>query len=246
MSQRRVFMLDLLRGGAMILVVLYHLLYDLVYMTRLSVPSWLTPGDPIVEAVHTGFLWVLFAVSGICSGYSRNLMRRGVLLYLAGFAVMVVTGLWLPDYTIVFGVLSCFGACMVLTALCDKVLDRIPWPLLTALGVLLWLVFADFSDGILHLGFKDVALSIPPTEYLYPLGLTGSRFASADYFPIIPFLFMFWAGRGLYRPIANGSFPKWFYKSHCRPLEWIGSHSLIIYAVHQPVLILLVTTLWGA
>lgn len=244
MSRKRVMMLDLLRGGAMILVVAYHLLYDLVNIVGQKLPHWLTPGDAVVEGVHTGFLWVLFAVSGVCSGYSRNLLRRGVLLYLVGFAVTLVTTLWIPDFTIVFGVLSCFGACMVLTALCDKVLDRIPWPVLTALGVILWLVFADFSDGVLHLGVKNVVVSLPNVEYLYPLGIQSSTFSSSDYFPIIPSIFMFWAGRGLYRPIARGSFPKWFYASHCRWLEWIGRHSLVIYAVHQPVLIALVSLIW--
>lgn len=242
-SQKRVMMLDLLRGGAMILVVAYHLLYDLVYIADMGLPHWLSPGDPIVERVHTGFLWVLFAVSGICSGYSRNLLRRGVWLYLAGCAVTLVTTLWIPDFTIVFGVLSCFGVCMILTALCEKWLDRVPWLILTVLGVVLWLVFADFSDGVLHLGFKNVALSLPEVEYLHPLGIKSKTFSSADYFPIIPYAFMFLAGRGLHRPIAKGSFPKWFYNSHCRPLEWIGRHSLIIYAVHQPILIGIVSLL---
>ena len=96
MSRKRVMMLDLLRGGAMILVVIYHLLYDLVNIAQVNLPQWLTPGGRVVEGVHTGFLWVLFAVSGVCSGYSRNLLRRGVWLYLAGFAVTFVTVLWIP------------------------------------------------------------------------------------------------------------------------------------------------------
>ena len=244
MSRKRVMMLDLLRGGAMILVVIYHLLYDLVYIAQVNLPQWLTPGGKVVEGVHTGFLWVLFAVSGVCSGYSRNLLRRGVWLYLAGFAVTFVTVLWIPEFTIVFGVLSCFGACMVLTALMDKVLDRIPWPLLAALGVVLWLMFANFKDGVVHLGFKDVTFALPDVGYLYPLGIKHSTFYSSDYFPLIPFFFMFLAGRGLYRPIAKGSFPKWFYSSHSRPVEWIGRHSLIIYAVHQPILIGIVSLIW--
>ena len=63
MSRKRVMMLDLLRGGAMILVVLYHLLFDLVNIAQVNLPHWLTPNTPLVEGVHTGFLWVLFAVS---------------------------------------------------------------------------------------------------------------------------------------------------------------------------------------
>ena len=244
MSQRRVGMLDLLRGGAMILVVLYHLLYDLVNIAQVNLPRWLTPGLPVMEGVHTGFLWVLFAVSGICSGYSKNLLRRGVLLYLAGFAVTLVTMLWIPTFPIVFGVLSCFGACMVLTDLCEKWLDRIPWPIVTLLGVILWMIFADFDHGVLHFGVKNVAISLPDVRYLYPLGIKSSSFLSRDYFPVIPFVFMFLAGSGLYRPIAKGSFPKWFYSSHSRPVEWIGRHSLIIYAVHQPILIGIVSLIW--
>ena len=237
MSQKRVAMLDALRGGAMILVVVYHLLYDLVMMAQVELPHWLTPQTPIVEGVHTGFLWVLFAVSGICSGYSRNPLRRGVLLYLAGIAVTFVTVLWVPDFPIIFGVLNCFGGCMILIALCGKWLDRIPWPVLTLVSVLLWFVLRDFDHSVLHLGFKDVTLQMPNVEYLYPLGIKSDTFISRDYFPLIPFFFMFLAGRGLHRPIAKGSLPKWFYSSHCRPLEWIGRHSLIIYALHQPILI---------
>lgn len=244
MSQKRVGMLDLLRGGAMILVIAYHLLFDLLTIAALPLPRWLTPGEPVMEGVHIGFLWVLFVVSGICSGYSRNLLRRGVLLYLIGCAITLVTVLWVPDFVIVFGVLSCFGVCMVITALCAKWLDRVPWPVLTVLGVVLWLVFADFSAGVLHLGFKDVSISLPNVEYLYPIGVQSDTFFSQDYFPIIPFYFMFLAGRGLYHPIAKGSFPKWFYHAHCRPIEWIGRHSLIIYAVHQPILIGIVSLVW--
>lgn len=244
MSQRRVGMLDLLRGSAMILVVIYHFLYDLVYIAQVDLPDWLTPGLPVMEGIHIGFLWVLFVVSGACSGYSRDLLRRGVLLYLAGFAVTLVSVLWIPAFPIVFGVISCFGTCMVLVALCGKWLDRLPWLIVTLLGVILWLVFAHFEEGILHFGFKDVTINLPDVEHLYPLGIKSNTFLSRDYFPIIPFVFMFLAGRGLHRPIAKGSFPKWFYSSHSRPVEWIGRHSLIIYAVHQPILIGIVSLIW--
>ncbi|MBQ7089116.1 MAG: DUF1624 domain-containing protein [Clostridia bacterium] len=237
MSQKRVKMLDILRGGAMLLVIAYHLLYDLAFVKQVKLPLWLTPEEPFVEAVHTGFLWVLFAVSGICSGYSRNLLRRGVWLSVLGFAVTVVTVLWIPDFTIVFGVLSGFGACMIVTALCEKALNVIPWPLLTLLSGILWLIFSDFTEGVLHLGIRDVPLTLPNVGYLYPLGIVQDSFYTVDYFPILPWLFMFWVGRGLYRPIAEGNFPKWFYAAHCAPLEWVGRHSLLIYALHQPLLL---------
>lgn len=237
MSRERVRMLDVLRGGAMVLVVAYHLLYDLAFIKQVNLPLWLTPEEPLLEAVHTAFLWVLFAVSGVCSGYSRSLLRRGVWLSLIGFVVSAVTVLWIPEYPIVFGVLSCFGGCMLLTALCSNVLDVIPWPIMTVLGILLWIVFRDFSTGALHLLVTDISISMPKAEYLFPIGITSADFFSVDYFPLIPYLFMFWAGRGLYRPISKQQFPKWFYEAHCPALEWMGRHSLLIYALHQPILL---------
>ena len=224
----------------MVLVIAYHALYDLAFVKSVALPAWLTPYDPMVEAVHTGFLWVLFAVSGVCSGYSRNLLRRGVWLSLIGYAITAVTVLWIPEFTTLFGVLSCFGGCMIITALCSKVLDVIPWPILSTLGVLLWFVFADFSSGVLHLLFVDVTFALPNVEHLYPLGIVGEDFYSVDYFPLIPYLFMFWTGRGLYRPISKQQFPKWFYQAKCPVLEWMGRHSLLIYAVHQPVLLAII------
>ena len=73
--------------------------------------------------------------------------------------------------------------------------------------------------------------------YLYPLGLTASDFASADYFPVIPYIFMYFAGRGLYKPVNNGWMPDRLY--HMRPgvLAFIGRHSLLIYVLHQPLLL---------
>lgn len=238
MSRKRVGMLDLTRGLAMVLVVMYHLLFDLQSVAGVDLPYWLTPDKQPVETVHLVMLWMLFAVSGACSGYSRNLLKRGVLLYLAGFAITVVTTLFIPSFRIVFGVLSCFGACMVFTALAAPVLDRIPWWLLTALGILLWCVFRTFYlDHTIRLWFASYTVTLPDVQYLYPLGLIGSGFSSADYFPVIPYLFMFWAGRGLYRPITNGKMPVWFYRSNAPVLEWIGRHSLLIYAVHQPIIL---------
>lgn len=235
---KRVAMLDSLRGGAMVLVMLYHLLYDLAFIHNVSLPDFLVPGHPIVEAVHTGFLWVLFAVSGICSHYSRNLLRRGVLLYLLGFGITLATALFMPDQLIVFGVLSGFGACMVLTALAAPVLDKIPWWLLVPAGVLLWWMFRRFHvDGTIDLLMSTTKVSVAGARYLYPIGITGSGFTSADYFPVIPYVFMYFTGRGLYKPVEGGWLPDRLY--HLRPglLAFIGRHSLLIYVVHQPLLL---------
>ena len=224
--KKRLELLDLLRGIAMIYVMLYHLMFDMRYIYGMDTPSILTPGDPVFEAAHKFFLWILFAVSGICVGFSRDPLKRGVLLYLAGFGITAATQIFMPEELIVFGVLSCFGACMVLTSLCRPVLEKLP-PYTAAVWAVLWVLTMNFP------------VSVPHITELYPLGIIGEGFSSADYFPLIPNIFMFLAGFALSPAVKK--LPESFYEKHTAlsPLCFIGRHSLIFYIAHQPVMLLI-------
>lgn len=237
---QRIRILDVLRGGAMILVVAYHVLYDLKYIYGKNIPRLITPGQPETEMVHIIFLWVLFVVSGICSGYSKNSLKRGAALYLLGFGITLATAIFMPGESIVFGVISCFGACMVITYFLMPLLGRIPWQLRTMLFILLWAITRNFyRGGELDLFVTQVTVPLPESEYLYPIGIKGKYFYSADYFPLIPYMFMYLTGNSLYEPVSEGKCPKLFYNAHCKPLELIGRHTLLIYIVHQPLLLVI-------
>lgn len=72
------------------------------------------------------------------------------------------------------------------------------------------------------------------TAYLgfYPFG-----FFSTDYFPLIPWLFLFWAGFYLHHLVertAQSLRP--LRRSVCPPLGWLGRNSLMLYLLHQPVI----------
>ncbi|MEI2736218.1 MAG: heparan-alpha-glucosaminide N-acetyltransferase domain-containing protein [Rhodoblastus sp.] len=81
-----------------------------------------------------------------------------------------------------------------------------------------------------------------------PLALP-TRYPAVDYFPLIPWfgvvLLGVWFGNWFY---ANNrrliSLPDWGNLAPIRGLRWLGRHSLPIYLVHQP-LILLVLMLLG-
>lgn len=221
----------------MIFVMLYHLLYDLRFIYNIRLPRLIAPGESVPEAVHIFFLWILFAVSGICTGYSRNPSKRGAALYLIGWIITAVTSVFMPSQLIVFGVLSCFGACMVITDLLKPLLKRIPWQVLGAVSFILWLCFSDFyKNGTINLLFAKITLPIPVnSQWLYPLGLRFPGFKSADYFPLIPYIFMFLTGYALHTPVNERKLPHWFYSERKGILSFIGRHSLIFYAVHQPI-----------
>ena len=71
-------------------------------------------------------------------------------------------------------------------------------------------------------------------SWLFWLGLPDlTRFTSADYFPVVPWVFLFWCGvflARLWRP-GRGEPP-----AALRPLCAIGRNTLLVYMLHQPVI----------
>jgi uncharacterized membrane protein len=83
------------------------------------------------------------------------------------------------------------------------------------------------------------------SDWLLPLGIPGPSFSSFDYFPLIPWLGIFLIGAVLGKRI---------YASKRGLLPWplpatfvnaAGRHSLLIYIVHQPVIMGVLYVLGG-
>lgn len=227
---KRIWELDAVRGFLLILIMAYHLFYDLVFLFSL------------VE-LDTPFLWGLYRfcndwlgspfllLSGLCVTLGSRPVRRGLQVIGGGLAITAVTvtlyfiGFAGRDIIIYFGVLHCLGSCMLLWPLFKK----LPAPVLLALGITLALVGLYIKDSV-RVGF----------DWLAPLGLISRNFASSDYFPLLPnlgyFLIGAFVGKVLYRKKVT-LFPS-VPSSHpiIRPLSFLGRHSLLIYLLHQPIL----------
>ena len=61
-------------------------------------------------------------------------------------------------------------------------------------------------------------------------------FFSTDYFPLLPWLFLFWAGFFLHHLVGRERMQP-LRRSVCPPLGWLGRHSLVLYLLHQPVIL---------
>ena len=66
-------------------------------------------------------------------------------------------------------------------------------------------------------------------------GFYPVSFYSSDYFPLLPWLFLFWAGYYLH-PLVGRKRMEPLRQSVCPPLGWLGRHSLVLYLLHQPVI----------
>ena len=97
-----------------------------------------------------------------------------------------------------------------------------------ALGITLVTYFMDMTIvfGVLHLLASCMLL----------FGFTTPDFASADYFPLLPWFFVFLLGTWAGRYVKAGRLPQWFYTAKAPRLALVGRHALLLYVLHQPLL----------
>lgn len=232
----RIELLDFLRGISLIYVMFYHLFYDLITVKGVSITFFVAKW---FDVMHEAFLALLIIVSGICSSFSRDSVRRGAVLFFMGSIFTIVTDLFMHDSVAVFGALSFFGVMMMLCGLAKPIIRRADWRILLALSLLLYFVTIDFADkgGLLHLFFTDIKLNLPEnSQYSYTIGILPNEFYSSDYFPLIPNGFLYIVGTALSRPIEEKKFPKLFYaRIKARAVNFIGRYSLWFYVIHQPI-----------
>ena len=129
------------------------------------------------------------------------------------------------DMTIVFGVLHLLASCMLLFGLTRGFWEALPAWVLPVLCLALIFLTAPCADGV-----------TTQTPQLWLFGFTTPDFASADYFPLLPWFFVFLLGTWAGRYVKAGRLPQWFYTAKAPRLALVGRHALLLYVLHQPLL----------
>jgi uncharacterized membrane protein len=230
-SPNRIQIIDGLRGISILLMVLYHFGYDLVAFC--GAPEGLIY-NPVLEVLQPFFAGVFILLSGISCRFSKNNYKRGLQTLLAGMIVTLVT--YLMDRfaggssgnTIWFGILHFLGAAAILHAALGRALDKIAPAVQAALYLVLY-----FCSFIFTRRTYDVGL-------LWWLGIKNSSFASADYFPLLPWIFVYFLGALAGKYVVRHSLPDWFYSFRVPFFSAVGRNTMLVYLAHQPVLYLLI------
>ena len=86
-------------------------------------------------------------------------------------------------------------------------------------------------------GVSRVILRGSPLRYTTqcPIWAHPFDFYSTDYFALLPWLFLFWAGYYLHKAVGRRRMEP-LRRSVCPALGWMGRHSLLLYLLHQPVI----------
>ena len=229
-------LLDTVRGVCILSMVAYHGMYDLVDIFGLP-SAWYTglPGYIWQQSI----CWTFILLSGLCWQLSRRHVKRGLLLVGCGAAITLITWLVMPSQRILYGVLNLLGLSALLLIPLDKVFRKIPaWAGLGG-ALLLFALTKNVSRG--SLGFEGLVLCRLPrwlyaTDLLAVVGFPSPSFWSTDYFPLLPWFFLFCAGYFLWGLLSQSERAKELLAPGVRPLSFLGRHSLVIYLAHQPVL----------
>ena len=216
----RIQIIDALRGLSILLMVAYHTGVDLYLFGLLSETVIYSPLLAVLQPLFAG---VFIFLSGLSSQFSKSNYRRGVLTLLCAFLVSVATGVM--GVPVTFGILHFLGVAMLLYGLVQDVCQRLRWRPAFAVCLLAFILFFCLFP-------LEIKTEIP---YLYAIGIKTQQFQSADYFPLLPWLPLFFAGAFWGRFVIQGGMPDWFYTQRIPILPIVGRHTLLIYLLHQPV-----------
>ncbi len=233
--------LDSLRGLLLLQMTAYHALYDVVHVIDVPI-SWYTGRAGYIW--QQSICWGFILLSGFCFRMSRRPVRHGLTVLGAGLLVSVVTYMAMPSEFILYGVLYLLGLAGLVQCAVWALWNRgklPPFPAGLGLGLSLAAFFLTRNVPRGSLGFESLELARLP-GWLYQwdglavLGLPGPGFASSDYFPLVPWLFLYLAGYFLWRMAGPRPAIMARLKPGLPPLAFLGRHSLLIYLLHQPVL----------
>lgn len=230
---------DLARGLAVVMMVLFHLAYDLSYFGVYGLDMY--SGFWFYFARATASIFILLAGVSLSISASRarlqgldqklylKFVRRGMEIFSLGLGITAVTYLLIGNGFIIFGILHFIGLSIILA-----------YPFLNLKALNMMIGAAIIVAGIYLQGLE---FNFP---WLLWLGLAPKGFYTLDYFPLFPWFGVILIGIFLGDVLYDGytrrytgriNLPDLSGSAPAKPFVFLGQNSLVIYLVHQPVLI---------
>ncbi|MVB10935.1 hypothetical protein CAFE_16360 [Caprobacter fermentans] len=233
----RIHLMDELRGFAVFCMVFYHGFYTFGYLFGNNIGvyffNFFMPAEPF-------FAGMFLFISGIASYLTHSNLRRGTKLLAVALGVTLVTRIFVPEDVITFGVLHFLAVCMILFGFLKPYADRFRFSWIAVIACFaLYFLTRGVPRGFLGCG-PGFGIPLPGGLYTFawlaPLGFPGPGFKSSDYFPVLPWIFVFAAGTFVGKLAKAGRFPEIAYRPQVPILSWFGRHALVLYLFHQPVI----------
>lgn len=219
--KNRIWELDFFRGIALAAMVYFHVVYDMKEF--FNYPVVYLSGINYYIGKLSVILFIL--ISGVSCSLSRSNMKRGLKLLGIALLVSLFSYLYNPDFVIKFGIIHFFAASLMLYPVLNK-LNNI---FLFLLGTL-----------IIYLNTVLSRITVP-NDYLFPFGVTSPGFVSSDYYSLIPWLGLFLYGMVLGRVLYKEKTSLFRFEIPNNIISYLGRHTLVLYIIHQPIILALLT-----
>ncbi len=235
----RYHLIDNLRGIAIINMVIYHAIWNLVYIFNFEF-DWFKSD---IACVWEQFIcWTFIFLSGFCFNFSKNKFQNGAKIFLLGIVVSLTTIVVTPESKIIFGVLTLIGSSMLIIYFLENYFNKINALFGCIMLFILFIITKNINTGFL--GFGKLNLYELPKElytnyYTAYLGFPHNNFSSSDYFSLVPWLFLFTAGYYFNIYLTENKLLKYLKGHKITTLSWISKKSIKIYLAHQPILYLI-------
>jgi uncharacterized membrane protein len=240
MKEQRFWEIDSARGVAIAMMVVFHIVFDLYYFwgydVDISSVFW------FMFARLTASIFIFLVGMSLTISYARaskksgghglfaKYLKRGLKIMSLGMILTLATWMLLERGAIIFGVLHFIGLSIILAY---PFLRFKLWKLLMPLSVII--IIAGLFLSFFTFDFP----------WLLWLGLRPEGFYTLDYFPVLPcfgaLLLGMYFGNLLY-PKGERKF-KLANLSRLplvKVLSFLGRHSLLIYFLHQPIILAII------
>jgi len=233
--------IDITRGIAILMMVIFHTVFDITFFGIM--PVNVATGFWRGFAMATASLFLLVVGISLVVSHARSagkltgsaltkkFLYRGAGIFALGLLITLATWWYLHEGFVIFGILHLIGVSVMLSPL-----------------------FFRFRKYNILLGLVCIAIglfigTVQGPIWLLPLGIYPPAFTSVDYTPLFPWFGVVLIGLGVGEFLYAGgtrhfSIPP-VPKLINVPLSFLGRHSLIIYLIHQPIIILLLGAVTG-
>jgi len=237
-SFKRFWEIDLLRGIAVTMMIIFHFLYDLNYFNIYNLILY--SGCLLIYVYLIGTFFFLLIGISLTLSFTKakqsltkkdlkiKFLKRGLKIFGLGLLITIITWIYLKEGYVIFGVLHCIGLSIILS-----------YPFIKYRYFNVLIGFILISIGLI---LKNYTFDF---QFLVWLGFKPTQFYTIDYFPLLPWfgviLIGIFLGNMLYAK-HNRSFKLKDISGLkiIRFFSFLGQHALIIYFIHQPILLSLV------
>jgi len=234
--------LDIFRGVAILLMVVFHINYSLLNIFNIDALNfselfWFIEGR-ISALLFIFIAWISFLLAE--KKYWNKIIKKYFkvvfILWIIAWLISLSTFLFFPEQYIRFGIIHFFALSFLLMLL---------FRIFNYYNLLFWIIFIIYWFYF---------IPVIDNQYLYFLWFMYNWFHSADYYPILPYfwIMLLWYSSGLclynknklnifkLKPYSNKFIFKKVFIILNNFFEYIWKKSLIIYLIHQPIIIFII------